>query len=140
MENLFFERFCMLCKENDETPNAVAKSIGKSSGSVTAWKKGTIPRYETIKALADRFHVSVDYLAGNVNDPFFYLDNERILREINSYTDEETLTACGERKDVLDEVDVAFYGDYKELSEDDKETVRDMVRIMRERRSKKQEN
>lgn len=44
-----------------------------------------------------------------------------------------------ERKDVLDEVDVAFYGDFKELSEDDKATVRDMVRIMRERRAKRQE-
>lgn len=41
--------------------------------------------------------------------------------------------------DVLDDVDIAFYGDYKELTEDDKATVRDMVRIMRERRSKKQE-
>ena len=40
----------------------------------------------------------------------------------------------------LDQVDVAFYGDYKELDEKDKETVRDMVRIMRERRAVKQEN
>lgn len=41
--------------------------------------------------------------------------------------------------DVLDNVDLAFYGDYKELDEDDKETIRDMVRIMRERRAKRQE-
>lgn len=47
-------------------------------------------------------------------------------------------TVSGER-DVLDEVDIAFYGEFKELTEDDKETVRDMVRIMRERRAKKQE-
>lgn len=43
------------------------------------------------------------------------------------------------RHDVLDDVDVAFYGDFRELDENDKETVRDMVRIMRERRAKKQE-
>jgi len=35
----------------------------------------------------------------------------------------------------LDEVDVAFYGDFKELDDDEKETVRDMVRLMRERRA-----
>jgi len=35
---------------------------------------------------------------------------------------------------------VAFYGEFKELSEEDKETVRDMVRIMRERRTGKQRN
>lgn len=55
---------------------------------------------------------------------------------------EKAPTAAGERSgshDVLDDVDIAFYGDYKELTEDDKATVRDMVRIMRERRSKKQE-
>jgi transcriptional regulator with XRE-family HTH domain len=47
-------------------------------------------------------------------------------------------TISGER-DILDEIDIAFYGEYKELTEDDKETVRDMVRVMRERRAKKQE-
>ena len=40
--------------------------------------------------------------------------------------------------DVLDQVDVAFYGDFKELNEEEKETVRDMVRLMRERRAVKQ--
>ena len=40
----------------------------------------------------------------------------------------------------LDQIDVAFYGEFKELSEEDKETVRDMVRIMRERRAGKQRN
>ena len=43
------------------------------------------------------------------------------------------------KPDILDEVDVAFYGEYKQLSEDDKDTIRDLVRVMRERRAKKQE-
>jgi len=33
---------------------------------------------------------------------------------------------------------VAFYGEYKELSDEEKETVRDMVRLMRQRRAQKQ--
>ena len=45
-----------------------------------------------------------------------------------------------EQSDVLDQVDVAFYGDFKELNEEEKETVRDMVRLMRERRAAKQRN
>lgn len=40
--------------------------------------------------------------------------------------------------DILDEVDIGFYGAFKELSEDDKETVRDMVMLMRERRANKE--
>ena len=40
--------------------------------------------------------------------------------------------------DVLEQVDIAFYGDFKELDESEKEAVRDMVRIMRQRRAAKQ--
>ena len=61
----------------------------------------------------------------------------RILGEEDEET-EKAPTGSGER-DVLDEIDIAFYGEYKELTEDDKETVRDMVRVMRERRAKRQE-
>ena len=38
---------------------------------------------------------------------------------------------------MLEEVDIAFYGDFRELSQEDKETVREMVRLMRSRREKK---
>ena len=41
------------------------------------------------------------------------------------------------KQDILDEIDVAFYGEFKELDEEQKETVRDMVRLMRERRAVK---
>ena len=36
--------------------------------------------------------------------------------------------------DVLQDVDIAFYDDFKELDEDQKQTLRDMVRLMRQRR------
>ena len=137
MSNIFFERFAELCKENGETPNSVAKTLGISSGSITAWKNGTAPRSQTVSKLADYFHVSTDYLLGNVSDPFFHLDNERILAEINSYGDktEKTPTGSGER-DILDEVDLAFYGNYKELSESNKETLRAMARVLLEQENK----
>ena len=116
MGNVFFERYAALCKERGETPNSVAKIIGASSGSVTAWKNGTAPRNATLAKIADYFGVSTDYLLGKEKAP----------------------TISGEH-DILDDVDVAFYGEYKELGDDDKETIRSMVRIMRERRAKQQE-
>ena len=36
---------------------------------------------------------------------------------------------------VLDDVDIAFYGEYKELTEEDRATIRDMVSVMRKRRA-----
>jgi len=68
MGNTFFERFYELCKERGETPNSVARKIGGSSGSVTAWKKGTVPRGVTLTKLADYFNVSVDYLICQTDD------------------------------------------------------------------------
>ena len=91
---------------------------------------------ENITKISSYFGISADYLLGHVSEPYFYLDNDRILREINSYSNEDSIPS---KPDVLDEVDVAFYGEYKQLSEDDKDTIRDMVRVMRERRAKKQE-
>ena len=113
MGSKFFERYEELCKSKGETPNSVAKHIGASSGSVTAWKNGTVPRLPTLTKISEYFGVSTDYLVGK----------------------EEK----AEKNDILDEVDIAFYGNFKELDEEQKETVRDMVRVMRERRSKKQE-
>lgn len=85
--SIFFDRYSALCKERGESPNSVAKKLGFSSGSITAWKRGTMPRIETVNMLASFFNVSADYLLGNVSDPFFYLDNDRIKAEINSYED-----------------------------------------------------
>ena len=39
------------------------------------------------------------------------------------------------QEDPISEVDVAFYGEFLELTEEQKATVRDMVRIMRARRT-----
>ena len=108
MESTFFSRFEDLCKERNTTPNAVAKAIGAASGSVTAWKRGTAPRNTTLAKIAAYFNVSTDYLLGH---------------------------SAGSN-DVLASADIAFYGEYQELGEEQKQTVRDMVRIMLERRSR----
>lgn len=60
----FFDRYEQLCKSRNESPNSVAKILGASSGSVTAWKKGTAPRNATLLKMADFFGVSVGYLLG----------------------------------------------------------------------------
>lgn len=92
--SIFFERFSLLCKDAGTSPNAIAKKLSVSSGSVTAWKNGTYPRTETIQKIADFFHVSADYLIGNVSEPYFYLDNDQIKRELNSYGDEDKESAA----------------------------------------------
>ena len=61
---MFWDIFVELCAEKSTTPNAVAKKLGLSSGSVTSWKNGAIPRDTTLNKIAKYFGVTPEYLLG----------------------------------------------------------------------------
>jgi len=113
MDNLY-QRIETLCAEKGIRPGRVCDELGLSRGLMTDLKMGRKKgvNAQTAQKIAGFFGVSVGYLLGQ----------------------EEKST---ESVDVLDQVDVAFYGDFKELNEEEKEAVRDMVRIMRNRRAAK---
>ena len=64
---MFWDKFVSLCVEVNKSPNSVAKELSISSGSVTNWKSGILPRSTTASKIADYFGVSVDYLLGNTD-------------------------------------------------------------------------
>ena len=107
MGNLY-ETIQKLCTQRGIRPGRLCEETGLSRGLITDLKMGRKKSLsaETAQKIATYFGVSVGYLLGQ----------------------EETAS------DVLDQVDVAFYGDFKELDEAQKEAVRDMVRLMRARR------
>lgn len=109
MDNLY-ARIQNLCQENDIRPGRLCDELNLSRSLMTDLKMGRkkTVNAETAQKIAGFFGVSVGYLLGQ-----------------------------GEGN-ILEEVDVAFYGDFKELNDEEKETVRDMVRLMRERRAAKQ--
>lgn len=107
MDSLY-DNILALCQRDGIRPGRLCDELGLSRGLITDLKMGRKKSLnaETAQKIAGFFGVSVGYLLGQ--------------------------EACS---DVLDEVDVAFYGEFKELSEEQKNAVRDMVRVMRERRS-----
>lgn len=112
---MFFDRLKELCAAKGISAYKACTDVGLNRAAVAKWKNGSQPNGATAVKLADYFGVSVDFLLGN----------EKMPTENGGHTVD------------LNEVDFAFYGGYKELSEDDQETLRDMVRIMRERRKNK---
>ena len=118
MANLY-ESILKLCERDGIRPGRLCDELGLSRGLMTDLKMGRKKgvNAETAQKIASFFGVSVGHLLGI-----------------------EGSDAVSENTVNLDQIDVAFYGDFKELSEEDKETVRDMVRIMRERRAGKQRN
>ena len=113
MQNLY-EVIENLCQQRGIRPGQMCNDLGLSRGLMTDLKMGRKKSVsaQTAQKIATYFSVSVAYLLGQTQD----------------------------HSDILDQVDVAFYGEFKELDEDEKETVRDMVRLMRERRAAKQRN
>lgn len=112
---MFFDRLKELCDAKGISTYKACTDVGLNRAAVAKWKGGSQPNGATAVKLAEYFGISVDYLLGKEKAP----------------------TENSERKVDLKDIDIGFYGEFMELSEDDQETVRDMVRIMRERRNKK---
>ncbi len=113
-----YKRIDKLLSEHGISGAKMSADLGMSRSFMTELRKGRAKsiKIETAQKIADYFGVSVGYLLGT--------------------EDEKTPTGNGGR-DILDEVDIAFYNGFKDLDEAEKEVLRDMVRVMRERRSKK---
>lgn len=96
-----------LCLSKGIRPGRLCDELGLSRGLMTDLKMGRKKSVsaETAQKIAGFFGISVGQLLGQED-----------------------------ARDLLEEVDVAFYGDFKELSVEEKEAVRDMVRLMRQRR------
>lgn len=117
MANLY-ESIVSLCDRDGIRPGRLCDELGISRGLMTDLKMGRKKGVsaETAQKIASFFGVSVGYLLG--------IEGNDAVDGTNGVN--------------LNQIDVAFYGEFKELSEEDKETVRDMVRIMRERRADRQ--
>lgn len=109
-----YEHIQTLCKERGVRPGKLCADLGLSRSLMTDLKMGRKKsiRTETAQKIAAYLNVTL----------------EQLMTPGQSSGDTVR----------LEDVDVAFYGDFKELSDDDKETVRDMVRLMRQRRAAKQ--
>ena len=121
MGNLY-ERIVFLCQKKQIRPGRLCDELGLSRGLITDLKMGRKKgiNADTAQKIAGYLGVSVEQLLGT------------------DAGDDGRNHPSSVTPDILDEVDVAFYGDFKELNEEEKETVRDMVRLMRQRRAAKQ--
>lgn len=62
---MFYDLFCILCKQKGVSPTRAALDIGLSKSTPTTWKKkGTTPQAAQLQKIADYFDVTVGYLLG----------------------------------------------------------------------------
>lgn len=65
---MFYDNFDKLCTKIGTSPTAFTRDVlGLSTSKVTAWKGGSIPKYEILQKIADVFDVSVGELFDGEN-------------------------------------------------------------------------
>lgn len=146
-----YEVIEQLCSERGIKPGKLCSELGISRGILSDLKAGRTKKLsaQNLAKVSAFLGVSADYILEQSGFHFTELfknaggpptATDTIITSIADNITRKTIPGPEQYgSDILDEVDIAFYGDFKELTEDDKATVRDMVRIMRERRAKKQE-
>lgn len=132
---MFAQRLKELRRKRGLTQVQLAQQFNITKGAVGMWETGKRePDFETVNQIANFFHVTADYLLGNVNDPFFYLDTERIIRELNSYGDEdsEQKTPILVPEDEQDDMEKLLMSYVRDLTPDQKKMLLAQMQVMRE--------
>ena len=74
-----YEKVEMLCKQRGINISNLGDAVGikVDKSTISHWKKGAVPRASTVKAIADFFEVTVDYLTNG------YATIETALNTVN---------------------------------------------------------
>ena len=80
----FFDRYKKACEIKGVEPcsQKAADLIGTTRATISIWNsKNTIPKGETIKAIADAYEVSADFLLGRTDDPIDWSKVDKYEKE-----------------------------------------------------------
>lgn len=115
------------------TQQQLAKRLGIPYQSIGQWERGMRnPKIETLQAIADAIGVSLDYLLGNVSDPFFVLDTEKIKADINSYENDPEPSQPARPEVTDDDIKFALFGGAGEITDEMFEEVKRFARFLKQ--------
>ena len=108
-----------LRKEKNITMKKIGEIIGVSESAVSQYENGKRqPDHETLTKLADFFEVSIDYILGRTDDRY---------------------QKPGEENIKFDEFTYAMYNESKELTEEDKQALLGMARLLKSKLNDKKD-
>lgn len=59
---MFYDNLVAVCNQKDVSITNLTKELGISSGNISKWKSGGVPKGDTLLLFSDKLSVSVDYL------------------------------------------------------------------------------
>lgn len=79
------EKIQLLCREKGINPSILERELGLGKGTLYKWNKSS-PNTDKLSAVADYFHVSVDWLLGKTEFRFIP-DEEQLADDVKRYED-----------------------------------------------------
>lgn len=98
----FTERFNHLCEEKHISEHTLTQKLGFAENSIDLLKHG-YPDLKTLVALADYFHVSIDYLIGRTSIKDISATDEKLLSTFQKLNEDNSDILLGEAKKLFKE-------------------------------------
>lgn len=102
---MFWDNYYQLCAKEGKTPNKLAAELGISSGTVTGWKRGALPRPQVMQKLCDHFAVTKEQLIADpsepdkkTQEPSAPTPNDPIIDDVMEYARAMVQTDSGRKK------------------------------------------
>lgn len=145
----FYDNFIGLCKQKGVSPSVAVKSIGLGTPNATYWKRGSIPKLETVKKLAEYFEVTIDDLMSEEEQsaviiksikeklsdgrPFAKIPFEQVLPKISSPPEspEDQIVYFYSKLNTDGKLAAAICF-FRHMKEEDREIVRDYIKKLSE--------
>lgn len=124
--------------ESKKSMRQVAEKLKIPYTTYVNYEKGLRePNSEMLIKIANFYGVTVDYLVGNVNDPFLYVDNARSSAEINEPPEnKKTPTLSKEDKRAAEIMFALSRGGEKEITDEMFEEVKRFATFLAEQKHK----
>jgi transcriptional regulator with XRE-family HTH domain len=84
---MFYQRLHEICKEKNTSVTKMVKELGLSTGNMSNWKQGRLPKTEIAFKIANYLNVSVGYLMGEEEQKNPLPDNEERIKELYELTE-----------------------------------------------------
>lgn len=125
-KEVFTDRLNEMVKKRKITITALAEKSGLNKGTVNAYLKGRYAaKPANVKKLADALNCDDLWLMGLDDDTTFEMATKRMEKSINDFN--KGMQLCGFSPDEAES-----FADYKELTEERKKLVLEMIRLMLE--------
>lgn len=108
---MFYSIIEQLCSQNGIRISNLCDALGMSRGNIARWRKGSVPNAQTLESIAAYFHVTTDFLLSGRVKP------------------------AQEDGIKLDEITYALYNETGKLSDEHKQMLLDMARMLVERQA-----